>query len=95
MSELLTQSSPLPHLSIEELLRDDAPLVALLSLRENPLLHQASDAQLQAIVMKCRMVAATPSKIKSLVSSGNPKTKRSAVPSAQRLAQMKKFSDED
>lgn len=93
MSELLNQ--PQPFLSIEELLRDDAPLVALLSLRENPLLYQASDAQLQAIVMKCRMVAATPSRIKSLVSSGNPKTKRSNLPSAQKLAQMKKFSDED
>lgn len=90
--------SPQPlHLSIAELLRDDAPLLALLSVRENPLLLTATPQELNALVMKCRMTAATPSKQKSLLAdaAGTGPKKRKTTVSPQRLAQMRKYADED
>lgn len=47
-------SNESPNFSIESALAPDAPLVALLSLRDNPNLAQASDEELFAVVSRCR-----------------------------------------
>jgi hypothetical protein len=98
LQTLTSENQPQPlHLTIAELLRDDAPLLALLSVRENPLLLSATQQELNALVMKCRMTAATPAKQKSLLAEAGgsaPKKKKTST-SPQRLAQLKKFADED
>lgn len=91
------ESSP-TSTSIEELMRDDAPLMALLSVRENPLLASATPEQLNALVLKLRMVAMTPAKQRSLLTEASgaaPKKRKPSAPSAQKLAQMKLLADLD
>lgn len=92
----LDSTSTLPP-SIKELLRDDAPILALISLRENPNLATATPQELNAIVLKCRMIAATPSKQKSMLdaAAGATPKKRKTGLSAQKLAEQKRLADMD
>lgn len=90
-------SNPSDFLTPLQLLADDAPLLALLSIRENPLLKDATPEQLNALVLKCRIIAATPAKQKTLLidGAGGAPRKRAPKPNAQKQAQINKLANED
>lgn len=57
----------------------DAPLLAFMSLRDNPALIDATPDQLKAIVANIRALAATPQALTKKLSEGKPKTPRAAT----------------
>lgn len=81
---------------LQQALVDDAPLLVLLSLNDNPLLAFASDKMLGAVTLKLRVVAATPSKQASLLTTASGvKRKRENKLGAQKMAEALKRADED
>lgn len=66
-----------------QLLRDDAPILALLSLRENPLLATASQEELLAVVKKARERVEKPIRVKILPSGPAVKKPKTTKPPSQ------------
>lgn len=60
------------------------------------MLATATEQEIAACVLKCREIAATPSKLKALIAAGAESApKRTRAASAQKIAQLKKLVEED
>ena len=66
-------------------LAPDAPLLSLLSARENPMLNEASEEQLVTLVKRLRMIASSPQTLAALDNeAGRAVTPKKSVVSAKR-----------